>query len=78
MATPQLTRSPKLYMERRMPSHRTTRRTPAPHLDPGIGAEHSLVLKPPYPTIDVLHAENDKPPAAALTEVWPYGSEEIT
>jgi hypothetical protein len=43
-------------------------------------AVHSMEMKPPFPTIDVLHAEDDKPPEAGGTDVWPHGytEEEIT
>lgn len=71
--TPELSRSAKLYQERREPEHRTTRRRPNAHLDLGENAAHTVEMQPPYPTIDVLHAEDDQPPDAAATEVWPHG-----
>jgi hypothetical protein len=43
-------------------------------------AVHGMEMQPPYPTIDVLHAEDDKPPGAGGTDPWPHGftEEEIT
>lgn len=73
MTTPELSRSAKLYQEMRQPEHRETRRQPGTHIDLGNNAAITMELKPPYPTIDVLHAEDDKPPEAGLTEPWPHG-----
>lgn len=80
MATPELSMSAKLYQEMRQPDHRETRRTPNTHIDLRGNAVHDLAMRPPYPTIDVLHGEDDKPPEAGGTDPWPYGTveEEIT
>jgi hypothetical protein len=80
MATPELSQSAKLYQERRQPTHRETRRTPNTHLDLAENAVHTMDMRPPYPTIDVLHAEDYKPPEGGATTVWPHGytEEEIT
>lgn len=71
-------RSAKLYQERHDPAHRNTRRTPGPHHDLGLNAAHTLPLRPPLPTQEVLHAEGDKPPDSGLTKPWPFGDEEIS
>jgi len=73
MPTPKLTRSAKLYQERRQPEHRNTRRHPGMHHDMGMNAAHTLTLRPPYPTIKVLLTEDDIPPDAGRTEPWPWG-----
>lgn len=75
--TPPLSRSAKLYQERRIPKDRTTRRLPASRSNLGRNPVHIIPLKPPYPTTAVLQREGDHPPDAGLTEPWPYGSEEI-
>jgi hypothetical protein len=77
MSTPRLSRSPKLYQERKQPDHRTTRRYPALRHDLAINPAHALPMSPPLPTVPVLHAEDNKPPDAGLTEVWPHGEVEI-
>lgn len=73
MTTPPISMSMKLYQERMQPEHRETRRQPGPHIDLAGNAAHRMEQRPPLPNIDVLHAEDDKPPAAAGTEVWPWG-----
>jgi len=73
MATPELSRSAKLYQELREPDHRTTRRTPSPHINLGDNAAHHLEMKTPYPLYDVLHEEDDKPPESGRTDPWPHG-----
>jgi hypothetical protein len=73
-----ITRSGKLYQERMEPHLRNTRRTPSPHHDVSINAAHTLPLRPPLPPVEVLHAEDDKPPDSGLTEAWPHGDEEIS
>lgn len=80
MSTPELSQSAKLYQERVEPAHRETRRQPNAHLDMAANAVHTMDMQPPYPTIDVLHATDDKPPDAGGTTPWPYGytEEDIT
>ena len=78
MATPTLSKSARLYQERRIPQDRTTRRLPAPRSDLGRNAVHSLPLSPPFPIPAVLQREGDHPPDAHLTEPWPHGEAEIT
>jgi len=73
MATPQLTKSAKLYQERRQPQHRNTRRHPGMHHDFDMNAANHLELRAPFPTIETLHIENDKPPDAGRTDIWPWG-----
>ncbi len=73
MATPPLTKSAKLYQERRDPKNRNTRRLPGLHHDFGMNAANTMPMRAPLPTIETLHIENDKPPDAGLTDIWPWG-----
>jgi hypothetical protein len=75
MPTPNLTRSAKLYQERRQPEHRNTRRHPGPHHDFGMNAAHRVPQRPPYPTISILQSQNDNEPDAGRTTPWPWGVE---
>lgn len=77
MSTPDLSKSARLYQERMEPEHRNTRRFPAARHDLGINAAHGLPMHPPYPTVDILHDEDNKPPEAGETGVWPRGAIEI-
>lgn len=76
--TPTLSRSAKLYQERRLPGDRTTRRLPSPRFDPSRSPVHRLPLSPPFPTPAVLQKQDRQPPDAGLTRPWPYGEEEVT
>ncbi len=78
MATPTLSRSAKLFQERRIPQDRTTRRLPSPRSNFDRNKVHQLPLSPPYPTTTVLQREGGHPPDAGLTQPWPYGELEIT
>jgi hypothetical protein len=69
---PRISGSSKQYQERMEPDHRNTRRYPGPHHDLVMNAAHALPLDPPLPRIDVLHAEDDKPPDSGLTGTWPW------
>ena len=75
--TPALSRSAKLFQERRTPDGRVTRRTPTPRSNLGSNLVHQLPLKPPNPITDTLQLEGDHPPDAGPTKPWPYGEEEI-
>jgi len=76
--TPALSKSAKLFQERRIPGDRTTRRLPSPRSNLGRNLVHQLPLQPPNPTTCVLQQEGDHPPDAHLTKPWPHGEEEIT
>lgn len=76
--TPPLSKSAKLFQERRIPKDRTTRRLPAPRANLGKNLVHRIPLKPPYPTTAVLQREGGQPPDAGLTQPWPFGEQEIT
>lgn len=75
--TPTLSKSAKLYQERRYPEGRTTRRLPTPRTNLGRGLWHQIPLNPPHPIPEVLQDEGDHPPDAHLTTPWPHGEEEI-
>ena len=76
--TPSLSKSAKLYQERHYPEGRITRRLPTPRSNLGRNLVHMIPLKPPFPTPEVLHDEDHKPPDAGNTQPWPYGEEEVT
>jgi len=72
-----LSRSSKLYQELKNPDDRVTRRGPGPRHSVGMNAVHTLALTRPLPIPEVLHAEDNKPPAsAATTKPWPFGDSE--
>lgn len=73
-----VSRSAKLFQERRIPQDRTTRRLPSPRSNMDNNKVHQIPLLPPYPTPDVIRAEGGQPPDGGLTKIWPYGAEEIT
>ncbi len=75
---PQLSRSPKLYQERRLPESRKTERGPGPRSDFDRNITRDIPLFPPLPTPEVLQAEGGHPPdAGGVTTPWPHGSLEI-
>jgi len=92
MAVPKLTKSAKLYQERKQPDVRTTRRSPAFYHNLKINAVHTLDLGAPYPTAEVKQIEGGNveycgnpatdygshPPDGALTDVWLHGEEELS
>lgn len=73
-----VSRSAKLYQERRLPKGRTTRRLPTPRSNLSRNQVHQLPLDPPFPTPAVLQHEGGQPPDASLTTPWPHGEAEIT
>jgi hypothetical protein len=75
MSTPQLSRSAKLYQERRLPNDRLTRRLPTARSDFDRCLAHSLPLTPPLPIPDLLRGDAAQPPDAGLTTPWPTGEE---
>jgi hypothetical protein len=77
MATPALSHSAKLYMERYSPSSQTTNRLPAMRVGIDQNLVHQIPLKPPFPIPEVLQKEGNHPPDAGLTLPWPFGREEI-
>lgn len=82
-----LSRSAKLYQERRQPEHRTTRRTPGLHQDVALNAARRVALHPPHPSPQRLRAAEPGccdlpgqaagPPDGGLTTPWLHGSEEL-
>ena len=74
--TPDLSKSAKLYQERRIPQDRTTRRLPSPRSDLDRNRVHSIPLSPPLPVPDALHQAGGKPPDAGHTSIWPWGQGE--
>ena len=73
MTTPELSRSARLYQERREPDHRVTRRRPNTHIDVGRNAAHTVTMSPPYPLPEVLQGEDMQPPDGGASKVWPWG-----
>jgi|JI9StandDraft_1071089.scaffolds.fasta_scaffold73760_3 hypothetical protein len=73
-----ISRSAKLFQERRIPGDRVTRRLPAPRSSLSDSKIHQIPLQPPYPSPDVIRSEGGLPPDGGLTQTWPYGEEVIT
>jgi hypothetical protein len=69
----QLSRSAKLYQERRIPQDRTTRRLPNARTNLSMHPTHRIPFAPPYPTPEVLRKEQSSDPDAQLTVPWPHG-----
>ena len=75
--TVELSRSARLYQERRLPQDQETLRGPGPRSDLNRTMVHSLPMKAPFPTAEALQTENNHPPDAGHTQPWPRGMEEI-
>jgi hypothetical protein len=75
--TIELSRSAKMYQERRMPESRLTQRRPGSRADIGNNLANHLRMEPPAPLPEVRLMKNDQDPDAGLTQVWPYGNEHI-
>lgn len=73
-----LSKSPKLFMERRCPDSRTTRRLPGPRVSAEMNRARTIPLFPPFPLPELLQAGTDQSPDGHRTTVWPHGREEIT
>lgn len=65
-----LSRSARLYQERRLPGDRTTRRLPALRTNLGLHPVHRATQSPPYPSPESI--STPQPPDATATHVWPY------
>lgn len=75
---PRLSKSPKLYQERRLPADRQTLRGPGPRSDFDNNLARAIPLLPPLPLPELLHAAGGGPPTdGGETTPWPHGSEEI-
>ena len=72
-----LTRSAKLYQERRVPQDRNTERRPGPRSDMCRNLVNTLPMHPPLPLVVVIREEGNQSPDQGLTEAWPHGSEEL-
>ena len=73
----QVSKSAKLYQERRIPSDRTTRRIPAPRIAIGTHPTVQIPLSPPYPTNEVLRKQQDNVNDSQSTLPWPHGEAEL-
>ena len=60
---PQLSKSAKLYQERKQPDVRTTRRSPGFYHNFRINAVHTMAMSQPAPIADVLQAQASNTPA---------------
>lgn len=69
--------SAKLYQERRSPADQNTRRLPGMRFSPDEGLVHTLPLKSPFPSVEMILLGRDQPPDAGRTDAWPRGEEEI-
>lgn len=73
---PNISKSAKLYQERRQPDIRKTYRGPGPYLDLDDNLAHKLKLKPPLPKPELQI--NPTAPDSTQTTVWPFGDEYAT
>lgn len=73
-----ISRSAKLFQERRIPADQLTLRLPGPRSNFDANRVHFLPLSPPYPIPDVLHAEQRNAPDNAHTSVWPWPTGSVT
>lgn len=69
---PEIGRSAKLYMERRMPGFQPTLRGPGPQLYLQHNPVHNLKLDPPYPKPQFLY--NRHYVDGGKTKPWPSGN----
>ncbi len=71
---PTLSRSAKLYQERRQPELRSTFRGPGPQVNLEANEARTRALAPPLPLPSLLADQNGAPPPdAGRTHVWPHG-----
>lgn len=67
---PAISRSARLYQERRLPDDRTTRRLPSMRTNLSVHPLHRFPLKDPYPNPEQMTTQ--QPPDASHTFVWPH------
>ena len=72
----QISRSAKLFMERRAPAAQETLRSPGPRSNLDRNIVHVIPLTAPLPSTDVLQEQGGMPPDAGHTPAWPHGDEE--
>lgn len=70
---PNISKSAKLYQERRQPDIRVTWRGPGPYLSLQNNPATTLKLSPPLPFPDTQRDNNA--PDNTRTVVWPFGDE---
>jgi len=76
---PNISKSAKLYQERRQPEIRKTMRGPGPQLYLHDNPANTLKLQPPLPVTEAVRPTNGNPPPdAGRTVVWPFGDEYAT
>jgi hypothetical protein len=74
---PQISRSAKLYQERRQPAFQPTLRDPGLQVNLSANAAHKLTLSPPHPKPN--YCANGTPVTdAGLTQEWPFGDKYAT
>lgn len=73
----QLSRSAKLYQERRIPQDRRTMRRPGPRISLEQHPTQHIPLAPPFPSPEVKRAEQPSDPDSPLTLPWPHGADEL-
>lgn len=78
MSTMQLSRSLRLFQERRIPQDRMTMRLPGPRLDMQQNLVHSIPLTAPYPLPAVLAIEQRSTPDTGHTGIWPWPAGSVT
>lgn len=77
---PRISKSAKLYQERRQPEIRVTLRGPGPYVDLNKNPVHTLNLEPPFPTSErgIYGFIGGSSPDSARTAVWPFGDKYAT
>lgn len=73
---PNISKSAKLYQERRQPDIRKTHRGPGPYLDLNSNLVNHLPLQPPLPRPDTQI--NPTAPDSVQTQAWPFGDKYTT
>jgi hypothetical protein len=73
---PNISKSAKLYQERRQPDIRKTYRGPGPYVDLWANKAHHLDLAPPLPAPETKI--DTAAPDSTRTTVWPFGDKYAT
>lgn len=73
LITPPLSKSAKLYQERRIPGDRETRRKIGPRSNFDRALWHRLPLQPPFPLVPILRKTVSDTAIGGHTQPWPHG-----
>jgi len=67
-----VSKSAKLYQERRQPAFQKTMRAPGQQISPRENLVHKITLDPPFPQPDFC-ANGNPVPDTGRTQLWPFG-----